>query len=525
MSLKLTKGYSLIVAADQNNAIGKDGQLPWPRLSTDLKSFFKVTKDPHVDTQAKLPVFFQTEECMKVPDNEEVKAKKNAVVMGRNTWDSLPNEVRPLKGRINVILTKDKQSFLSTLTDKEKTNPNIRIYEEFDLMMTHLDEDTSVREIVVIGGASLYTLCLENYKESCKYIVFTRVNKTYEAWDTFINPIDTKIFKPIYITKTFVCNEVGYDICFYGNAEYLSANPDAFPSRLISLMPKHEEMQYLEAINDIIKSGNDKDDRTGTGVISKFGYQMRYDLSEGFPMLTTKNVYWKGVVEELLWFLRGDTNANNLSEKKVKIWDGNGSREFLDKSGFTEREEGDLGPVYGFQWRHFGADYSTMHGDYQGQGVDQIQQIVKQLKEDPTSRRILLNAWNVADLEKMALPPCHILCQFYVDTGNKLSWQMYQRSCDIGLGVPFNIASYSLLTCMIAQMWGLERGEFIHTLGDAHVYKNHIEPLKKQLKRYPSPFPQLKITREVDSIDDFKFEDFELIEYKPQKKIKMPLAV
>lgn len=337
--------------------------------------------------------------------------------------------------------------------------------------------------------------------------------------------MDAKTFKPIFITKTFESNEVGYDICYYGNVEYLSTNPSAYPTKLVSLLPKHEEMQYLEAINEIINSGNDKDDRTGVGVISKFGYQMRYDLSESFPLLTSKDVYWKGVVEELLWFLRGDTNAKNLSEKKVRIWDGNGSREFLDKSGFTEREEGDLGPVYGFQWRHFGAEYSTMHDNYEGQGVDQIQQIIKDLKENPTSRRILLNAWNVADLKKMALPPCHILCQFYVDTENRLSCQMYQRSCDIGLGVPFNIASYSLLTCMIAQMCGLKRGEFIHTLGDAHVYKNHIEPLKKQLKRYPGPFPQLKINKEAQSIDDFKFEDFELVEYNHQKKIKMPLAV
>ena len=168
-------------------------------------------------------------------------------------------------------------------------------------------------------------------------------------------------------------------------------------------------MQYLETIKQIIDSGNDKDDRTGVGVISKFGYQMRYDLSESFPLLTTKDVYWKGVVEELLWFLRGDTNSQNLSKKKVRIWDANGSREFLDKSGFTLREEGDLGPVYGFQWRHFGADYTNMHDDYEGTGVDQIQNIIKDLKENPVSRRIILNAWNVKDLKKMALPPCHIL--------------------------------------------------------------------------------------------------------------------
>lgn len=248
-------------------------------------------------------------------------------------------------------------------------------------------------------------------------------------------------------------------------------------------------MQYLEIIKDIIESGSSKDDRTGVGIIGKFGYQMRYDLEESFPILTTKDVFWRGVAEELIWFAKGDTNAKHLSDKKIRIWDGNASREFLDKIGLTEREEWDLGPVYGFQWRHFGAEYKTMHDDYEGQGVDQLAEVIKQIKEQPTSRRILMSAWNASDLTKMALPPCHILAQFYVTADGRLSCQMYQRSCDMGLGVPFNIASYSLLTCMLAQICGLRRGEFIHCLGDAHVYKNHIEPLKEQLTRYPYPFP------------------------------------
>ena len=216
---------------------------------------------------------------------------------------------------------------------------------------------------------------------------------------------------------------------------------------------------------------------------------MRFDLGESFPILTTKDVFWRGVAEELIWFVRGETNAKLLSDKKIKIWDGNASREFLDKQGLTEREEWDLGPVYGFQWRHFGADYTTMHADYTNQGFDQLAEVIKQLKTNPTSRRILMSAWNASDLTKMALPPCHILAQFYVTADNKLSCQMYQRSCDMGLGVPFNIASYSLLTCMLAQVCGLKRGEFIHCLGDAHVYKNHVEPLMEQLKRHPMPFP------------------------------------
>ena len=218
---------------------------------------------------------------------------------------------------------------------------------------------------------------------------------------------------------------------------------------------------------------------------------MRYDLNESFPVLTTKDVFWRGVAEELIWFINGHTNAKLLSDKKIKIWDGNASREFLDNLGFLEREEWDLGPVYGFQWRHFGAAYESMRDDYTGQGVDQLVQVINTIKTNPTSRRIVMTAWNPSAIKDMALPPCHILAQFYV-TGDKkprLSCQMYQRSCDLGLGIPFNIASYALMTCLLAQVCGLERGEFIHTLGDAHVYSNHIDPLKEQLERMPHPFP------------------------------------
>merc|ERR1711988_1364056 len=210
-----------------------------------------------------------------------------------------------------------------------------------------------------------------------------------------------------------------------------------------------------------------------------------------------------GVVEELLWFMRGDTNGKHFSDKGVKIWDANGSRDFLDKRGLGHREEGDLGPVYGFQWRHFGAKYEDMHTDYTGQGVDQLAECIRKIKEDPADRRIIMSAWNPADLHEMALPPCHMFCQFYVANG-ELSCLMYQRSCDMGLGVPFNIASYSLLTCMVAQVCGLKPGEFVHTLGNAHVYQNHVEPLKTQLERTPRPFPILKMNPEVKDIDGFQ---------------------
>ncbi|XP_056113816.1 thymidylate synthase [Rhinichthys klamathensis goyatoka] len=285
-----------------------------------------------------------------------------------------------------------------------------------------------------------------------------------------------------------------------------------------------DERGYLNLVEYILQQGTGKGDRTGTGVISVFGTQARYSLRDQFPLLTTKRVFWKGILEELLWFIKGSTNAKELSQKGVRIWDANGSREFLDKNGFTDREEGDLGPVYGFQWRHFGAEYNDMHTDYSGQGVDQLQKVIDTIKSNPEDRRIIMCAWNPKDLPMMALPPCHALCQFYVSDG-ELSCQLYQRSGDMGLGVPFNIASYALLTYMIAHITGLKPGDFVHTLGDAHIYTNHIEPLKEQIQREPRPFPKLKIKRKVEQINDFSAEDFEIIDYDPHPSIKMQMAV
>ncbi|KAK1173694.1 thymidylate synthase-like [Acipenser oxyrinchus oxyrinchus] len=285
-----------------------------------------------------------------------------------------------------------------------------------------------------------------------------------------------------------------------------------------------DEQGYLDQVEYVMKHGFRKGDRTGTGVVSVFGSQARYSLRDQFPLLTTKKVFWRGILEELLWFIKGSTNAKELSAKGVKIWDANGSREFLDRSGFTSREEGDLGPVYGFQWRHFGAEYKDMNTDYTRQGDDQLQKVIDTIKTNPEDRRIIMCAWNPKDLPQMALPPCHALCQFYVCNG-ELSCQLYQRSGDMGLGVPFNIASYALLTYMIAHITGLKPGDFVHTLGDAHIYLNHIEPLKIQLQREPRPFPKLNILRKVNSIDDFKAEDFEIIGYNPHPAIKMQMAV
>lgn len=286
-----------------------------------------------------------------------------------------------------------------------------------------------------------------------------------------------------------------------------------------------EESQYLHLVKEVIANGVDRMDRTGTGTLSKFGATMHFDLRNGqIPLLTSKKVYFRSIAEELLWMISGSTDAEKLREKKVDIWNANASRENLDKLGFKDRKVGDLGPVYGFQWRHFGAKYIDAKTDYTGQGVDQLQQVIKQLKTDPYGRRAIISAWNPVDLNQMTLAPCHSMCQFYVANG-ELSCLMYQRSCDLGLGAPFNIASYALFTRLVAQVVGLQPGDFIHHIGDAHVYKNHIDALTRQLENVPYPFPKLEINSAVTDIDSFTINDFTLINYKHHDPIRMKMAV
>ena len=261
---------------------------------------------------------------------------------------------------------------------------------------------------------------------------------------------------------------------------------------------------YLDLLQHVLDNGSDRGDRTGTGTRSVFGYQMRYNLAEGFPVLTTKKLHLRSIIYELLWFLKGDTNVAYLKENGVSIWD-----EWAD-------ENGDLGPVYGYQWRSWPAP--------DGRHIDQIANLLKMLRENPNSRRLIVSAWNPALVDEMALPPCHCLFQFYVSDG-KLSCQLYQRSADIFLGVPFNIASYALLTMMIAQVAGLEPGDFVHTLGDAHIYSNHFEQARLQLTRTPKLLPVMRINPDVKDLFAFRFEDFELVGYEADPTIKAPIAV
>jgi dihydrofolate reductase/thymidylate synthase len=395
----------------------------------------------------------------------------------------------------------------------------------------------TIETVFVIGGGQVYREAVESSR--CSVIHLTAVAADPPC-DTFFPDITAEgspwrvwsSSRPRHDNGTryqFVCYTKDTPCCATSSGAAAAAagrqdvvgQPPLLPPGIAS---QHDEYQYLNLVKELIEEGFPRGDRTGTGTLSKFGTQSRYDLRHSFPLLTSKRVFWKGVLEELLWFVRGSTSARELQDKGVHIWDGNSSREFLDKQGLSHREEGDLGPVYGFQWRHFGAQYVDMHTDYTGQGVDQLADLIQRIKTTPEDRRLILTAWNPAALKDMALPPCHMTAQFYVCDG-ELSCQLYQRSADVGLGVPFNIASYALLTVMLAQVTGLKPGEFVHTLGDAHVYVNHVEPLKQQLINTPRHFPQLMVNPEKRNIDDFVADDFTLVGYNPHKTIKMQMAV
>ncbi|GKV21122.1 hypothetical protein SLEP1_g31134 [Rubroshorea leprosula] len=434
--------YQIVVAATRDLGIGKDGKLPW-KLPSDLRFFKEIT--------------------LTTSDS----GKKNAVIMGRKTWESIPRGHRPLPGRLNVVLTRSGSFDIATAE-------NVVICGSMTSALQLLAASPyciSIEKVFVIGGGQIFREALN--APDCDAIHFTEIEISIDC-DTFMPVIDSSVFQPWYSSFPVVENNIRYSFMTYvrvrnsvveclnqNNDEISDQKPDTdkFEVKKFSFLPKmifqsHEEYLYLRMVQDIIDNGTLKDDRTGTGTLSKFGCQMRFNLRKTFPLLTTKKVFWRGVVEELLWFISGSTSAKVLQEKGIHIWDGNASREYLDSVGLTEREEGDLGPVYGFQWRHFGARYTDMHADYTGQGFDQLLDVIDKIKNKPDDRRIILSAWNPSDLKLMALPPCHMFAQFYVANG-ELSCQMYQRSADMGLGVPFNIGSYALLTNMIAHVCGM----------------------------------------------------------------------
>jgi len=433
--------------------------------------------------------------------------QNNVVVMGRKTFDSLPDKNRPLKNRINVVITNDVK-----LIGK---NTSTLIFE--DMNTTKIIISRFIKEnkkVFIIGGEEIYTHFIDTYDNM--YITF--IEKKYEC-DSFMTPPSFKYSLTSYSDPKYALVEDGENITF----RFLTYKKTG----LYIHDSYHCDSVYKSLAMKILTQGSKKEDRTGTGTISHFGNMIEFDISKSVPALTTKKIFWNSVIEELLWFLRGDTDATILNNKGVGIWKGNSSKEAQDKLGLGHLKEGDCGANYSFQWKHFGAEYKTCNDDYKGQGVDQIAYIENLLKNDKHSRRIFMSGWNPKDLNNTVLPPCHVSCQFYVDNDDNLSCQMYQRSCDVFLGLPFNILSYAILTYILAIRCNLKPAKLCISLGDTHIYSDHVEKIKEQLQRKSFSMPKLVIDEDIKNKDwkDITIDDFSLVGYFCNPAIKAKMSV
>jgi dihydrofolate reductase/thymidylate synthase len=433
------------------------------------------------------------------------------VLMGHKTYLSIPEKFRPLPDRINIVVTRNKKLWNF---NRKTVCPGHVYFTSLEKFMKYVTKKNPT--VYIIGGATIYNYFLD---KNCKYtidnIYLTHLSLPKGAVpDTFIDPPDSR-WKIVGYTEPI---KDGGRILFYKKTRERS-----------------QEYKYLDLMKDILANGNEREDRTGTGTVSVFGRQMRFDISKSIPLLTTKNVPWKMVLEELLWFCRGDTDAKILQERGIHIWDGNTSREFLDNRGLTEYPEGVLGAGYGWQIRHQGAKYNYKYANTQllspkkraniG-GFDQLAEVERLLKEDPYSRRIMMSYWNPNDFKDTALPPCHFTIMFYVEK-SVLNAQFVMRSNDVLLGNPFNIASYAMLVYILAKRCGYTPGELIFTGNDVHLYKTHLEAVQTQLKREPRPFPMFKVSDNIITKDwhDITIDDFEVIGYFPYPGIKAPMAI
>nr|QBK86422.1 MAG: bifunctional dihydrofolate reductase-thymidylate synthase [Marseillevirus LCMAC102] len=459
--------FSIIVATDGGNGIAKNGTIPWNSRS-DMKFFRDTT----------------------------VGRGRNAVIMGRTSYESISPEYRPLSGRHCVVVSRNW---------KQEDHPEIRVCPSLlDALATVGNGIKSYDEVFIAGGEQIYNEVINNFMYLCKKIHITRFKTDYECdqffpWDA-VRHYPT--FQDIQKTRDFI--------------RYFFA-PNV----------KHEEYQYLDLLRTIADNGEIKPDRTGVGTQSIFGAKIEFNISERLPILTTKKVFYDQILKELLFFISGRTNTKILEEQNVDIWKDNTSRKFLDAQNL-EYEEGDMGPGYGFQWRHWNATYNGIEEDYTGKGIDQLSKLIKNIRQDPHSRRHILTAWNPEQLQEMAIPPCHLLAQFNVSGDRKyLDCQVYQRSGDMFLGVPYNITSYCVLTYMIAHITRLKPRKFIHTIGDAHIYSTHGDQIKRQLARTPRPFPHLifRGATKIHEIDDFNFDSFIIEGYTACPAISAPMAV
>lgn len=479
-------GVFIVCAFDQNYGIGQHNSIPW-HYPEDLKRFSEITQ--------------------RAPEG-----KRNMVVMGRNTYDSLPDKYRPLPNRLNLVATTDNDK----IKQEDSNDLVVPFCAELSLKACQLmaNQLGNVHNIFICGGEYVYNRFIDD-ADNIVGMFITRVNIPQKINSNKLRSCDrffpyNKLIGSFNLARSVSSSkhpELTYQ--YYSNKKYglnLSEN------------------QYLQLAEDILINGVSRTDRTGTGTVSLFGKSLSFDLTDmNVPALTTKRLAKNAVLHELLWFISGSTNSKELEEKNVKIWEGNTSRAFLDSRGL-DYEEGDIGAGYGFQWRHFGADYDGMDKDYTGQGIDQLKEVIQLIREEPDSRRIIMTAWNPSALNKMALPPCHMFIQFYVN-GTNLEAQMYQRSADVFLGLPFNIYSYSVLTHLIAHVSGLTATKLTMCLGDAHIYSDHIDQIKTQLDRTPFGDSILKINKESKDIGEYRFEDFELSGYRCHGKIVGKMAV
>ena len=478
--------YNLIACVNKKGLLGQENDL-YANSSKDLHYFSQVTKGHN-------------------------EPKQNIIVMGYNTWLSLPR--KPLKDRYNIILTKNHTQEIEDICN----------FPSLERIFTHIEEiKDNFGEVFIIGGGTVYKQCLENYpdklnklyiteidddwigNDKSKYFDYSSVLSSLDIIKERVEPTDTRIYDPL--TNTYIVKHVNLTFRVYQKKELINK----------------DEYKYLQLMDTIMKQGLDVEGRNGT-TKSLFGEKMVFDLTR-FPLLTTKKMGYKTILRELLWFIKGSTDNQELKDKNVHIWDGNASKSFLESRGLSY-EQDDLGPIYGFQWRHFGAEYKDRQTDYSGKGYDQLQWLINEIKENPTSRRLILSAWNPAALDEMALPPCHILCQFYVNQKeNTLSCQLYQRSGDMFLGVPFNIASYAFLTYILCKLTGYKPGKFHHILGDAHIYEEHDTAVLLQIKRVPKLFPTLTISDRLTDIDTISEDMFKIENYESYSKISAPMKV
>lgn len=426
--------------------------------------------------------------------------KRNAIIMGRTTYDICGK----LLGRFNCVISKTL-----VLSDSE----HLIVRNSVESLLIELNRMDDIETIFVIGGGSIYSYIRDhNY---CTKFIITIINLPVAYGDCFFKSLDPSQYtctsirsyknNKAYERKTQVSTEQSYSI-----VEYRNKNPTTTYT-----LSSGGEAGYLAALKRVLLEGVRRQTRNSK-TLSLFGVKLDFDISERFPLMTTKKMYWSGILHELLWFISGNTNSKLLEEKHVRIWKGNSTREYLDSIGLEHYPEGDCGPIYGFQWRHFNAPYTGTNSNYHGQGVDQLKNVINLLRNDPTSRRIFMTSWNPGQLSEMALPPCHVSYQFYVRTirsKNYLDCIMYQRSGDMFLGVPFNIASTATLVHILGSITNLLPGKISILIGDAHIYEDHIEQVKEQIQRRPHIFPTLTLNVPITDIDDLKYGHFEIANY------------